>query len=233
MKQLHDGHRERLRRKFLSEAKLENHELLELLLFYSIPRRNTNEIAHRLLRQFGSLRRILGADMHQLMRIEGVGVRTALLLKVVAALGAATFAEQQKPPRRISSEEELRRYLIGLLRPSAKEEVYLLLLDGGGRLIHTELLATGLASSSQFSVQKAVQLACQHRASAAVLAHNHPDGLPLPSDQDVKTTQRFQRALRLANVQLINHYVICDNDCLAIPLDAIDKEKSHGDSSRS
>lgn len=216
MKQIHDGHRERLRRKFLSDATLEKHELLELLLFYVIPRRNTNEIAHRLLDRFGSLRQVFSADLSQLLRVEGVGPRTALFLKVIAATGAATYTERACKLRRISTEEELHRYLSGLLLPSSVEEVYLLLFSGNGRLIHTERLATGLAWSSQFSLRKAVQLACRHHAATAILAHNHPEGIAVPSAQDVESTLRFRQALSLANVSLINHYIVCEVGCIPV-----------------
>ena len=216
MNQLHEGHRNRLRQKFHAGAHLEKHELLELLLFYVIPRRNTNEIAHRLLNRFGSLRGVLDADISRLTQVEGVGLRTALFLRIVSTVSSLSYAEQDSKLRRISTEEDLRRYVISLLLPSTEEEIYLLLFSGTGHLIHTERLAVGLSSASQFSLHRAVQLSCQHGASSVVLAHNHPDGLPVPSDLDVETTERFREALNVAGIELINHYIVCGNRCVSV-----------------
>ncbi|MBQ9087101.1 MAG: hypothetical protein IJY47_07965 [Clostridia bacterium] len=216
MKQIHDGHRGRLRRKFLSGSQLEKHELLELLLFYSIPRRNTNEIAHRLLARFGSLRRILDADISALTEVEGVGLQTALFLRTLAAVNAAAYSERAEKVRRLSTEADLRHYLVSLLLSSSREEVYLLLFGSSGHLIHTEKLGEGLASFSQLSIRRAVQLSCCHHATSAVLAHNHPDGMLLPSDHDMKATKRIRQALSEAGVDLINHYIVSGTDCLPV-----------------
>lgn len=219
MKQLHEGHRDRLRRKFHSGAHLEKHEILELLLFYAIPRRNTNEIAHRLLNRFGSMRGILDADVSQLTKVEGVGLRTALFLRTVSTVSAIALAEQGNKFRRISTEEDLRRYVANLFLTSTQEEIYMLLFSGTGYLIHTERLATGISAASEFSLHRAVQLACEHQASSVVLAHNHPDGIPVPSDLDTETTDRFRFALRTAGIELINHYIVCEKDCVPVLYD--------------
>ena len=216
MKALHEGHRDRLRRKFQSGGHLEKHELLELLLFYAIPRRNTNEIAHRLLNRFGSLRGVMTADISQLTKVEGVGIRTALFLRIVSSVSSVAYGEQENKLRRISTEDELRRYVTGLLRSSSEEEIYLLLFSGTGHLIHNERLAVGLAASSQFSLHRAVQIACQYEASSVVLAHNHPGGLPVPSDLDVKTTDHFRRALAAAGIEMIAHYIVCEGNCVSV-----------------
>ena len=219
MKPLHDGHRDRLRRKFNSNMPLEKHELLELLLFYAIPRRNTNEIAHRLLNRFGSMRGVLDADISQLTKVEGVGFQTALFLRVISAVSATAHTEQGCKLRRISTEDELQRYVTGLFLTSTQEEIYLLLFSGTGHLIHTEHLATGITSASEFSLHRAVQLACEYQASSVVLAHNHPLGLPVPSDLDTETTERFRFALHTAGIELINHYIVCGDDCVPILYD--------------
>ena len=95
----------------------------------------------------------------------------------------------------------------------------MLLFSATGHLIHTEHLSSGISSASEFSLHRAVQLACEHQASSVVLAHNHPHGLPVPSDLDTETTDRFRLALRTAGIELINHYIVSGKDCVPVLYD--------------
>ena len=216
-KELHRGHRGRLRLKFKQNPHLlEDHELLEMLLFYSIPRQNTNEISHRLIKRFGSFRRVLDADMLQLQEIEGIGENTALYLRAISETVSRYSQDANLITHPLSSRAELMAYLCSLFVGASKEQVYLILLSSSGRILHTEVINTGFAGLSEISIKKINTLAVSTGAASAVLAHNHPDGIPVPSSQDIATTRRISIILQQLGVTLIDHFIIVDNECIPI-----------------
>lgn len=211
----HNGHRERLRKK-LSQGALEDHELLELLLFYSIPRHNTNEIAHALLRRFGSLDAVLCADVSALMQVAGIGEQSALHLRAVAAVMARCEQSRADERRLLSSYEELERYLQALFIGSLREKTFLLLFNAASRLVSCELLGEGDATRTPLCSRRVVELALNKNAAAAVLAHNHADGLIFPSQEDGHATVRIADALEAVGVRLIDHYIVTPDRCVPI-----------------
>ena len=129
---IHAGHRQRLRKKFLQQGadSLEPHELLELLLFYAVPRANTNPTAHELLRQFGSLKNVLSAPVEDLVRVEGLGESSALLIALVARLYCRAMVDSMEESRDIlDTTERLGRYFVALLASESREVMYQLSLD--------------------------------------------------------------------------------------------------------
>ena len=216
-KELHRGHRNRMRLKFKQNAAyLEDHELLELLLFHAIPRQNTNEIAHRLIQKFGCFRRVFDADLQQLQEVEGIGENAALFIRAISETVARYSQDAKFITHPLSSRAALMEYLCSLFVGESTEKVYLILLSSSGRILHTEVIGSGFAGISEISVKKMNALAVANNAASAVLAHNHPDGIPIPSRQDLATTNKIRVILDQLGVNLIDHFIVVDNECVSI-----------------
>ena len=189
---IHEGHRARMRTKLMEsgERVFADHELLEVLLYYAIPRRDTNELAHRLLEQFGSLQGVLSASAQELACVKGVGEYAAALIKLVPIL-------QRRAAR------------------SAKEQI-LNSVDKCGAYFTALLSGSRDVSMAAVSVRQVVEYALHAGAVGVVLAHNHPSGVALPSREDIGTTRLIRDALRTMNIQLVDHIVVADGDFVSM-----------------
>ena len=206
---MHEGHRERLRARYCSNGigAFTEHEFLELLLTYTIPRRNTNEIAHRLMERFGSLSAVFSAEVAELANIEGIGDRAAVFLRLVGD-SASYYVEKttkQKKRMQIASPADAAAYALDVMRNERYESVYAVSLDKNMRLLHTERLMTGSLSEAPLYPRRVVESALMHRASAVLLLHNHPSGDPTPSASDAEATQAVQKALNSIDIRLYDH----------------------------
>ena len=214
---VHDGHRDRLRKKFRQgEGMLEDHELLELLLFYSIPRRNTNELAHALLKRFGSLDAVLRADESALQTVEGIGATSALQIRAVAEIMSRCARQQIDDRQLLSSFSELSSYLQSLFIGSLREKTFLLLFNAANRLVCCEMIGEGNATLTPVCLRRVIELSLQKGAAAAVLAHNHADGIVVPSSEDIRTTERIADALEGVGVRCIEHYIVTPDRCIPL-----------------
>ena len=186
---LHDGHRQRKRERFLKQGAdgLADHEVLELLLYYAIPRRDTNETAHRLLQKFGTLQNVFNAPAEELSRVEGMGEGAALFLTLLPAVYRRTM-RSTGPEKVLNSVEKCGRYFLSLLAQERQETLYQLCLDAKGKLLTCKKLSQGSADCTALSVRQVVENALLSGASAVVLAHNHPSGVALPSENDRAVT---------------------------------------------
>ena len=189
----HDGHRERLRNKFItSPDSLEDHELLELLLFYAIPRCNTNETAHDLIDRFGSLQGVLDANLSSLVGVKDVGNKTALYLRVVSEVLSRYERASHELSGQIDTYAELGDYLRSLFVGTENEQTFLLLFDNSKRLILCEKIGEGYSSGNVISMRDIAYLALSNNAAGVVLAHNHPNGRATPSGEDIMATNRLK-----------------------------------------
>ena len=214
---IHDGHREKMRRRF-QETGLEgfaDHEALELLLYYAIPRRDTNELAHRLLTRYGSLSALLQAPIEDLRRVEGVGESAAVLLKLVPAFvyKAQRSAGQETV---LNSTEKAGRYLLTCFAGERNEVIYQLCLDRKGKLLACRRLSEGGSAAAELNIRRLVENALLSSASAVILSHNHPSGIALPSREDYATTQQAQDALRTIGVELLDHIIVAEDDYVSL-----------------
>ncbi len=208
---LHKGHRERLRQRFLREglSAFEDHNVLELLLFYTIPRRDTNPIAHELIRRFGTLENALEAPIEELKKVESVGENAALFLKLcheVALRYAANRSVEMvgKPFNyKITGEYLLRRF-----ERSDCEEVYAIFYDKSMIYTGETLLHRGKISSAAFSMRQLADAVSFYKASYLAIAHNHPGGLPIASSDDLNTSNAVKEFLAHMRVTLLEHYII-------------------------
>ena len=214
---LHDGHRERKRVQFRQHGLdgFADHEVLELLLYYAIPRRDTNETAHRLLQKFGTLQNVFNAPAEELSRVEGMGEGAALFLTLLPAVYRRTLRStgQEKV---LNSVEKCGRYFLSLLAQERQETLYQLCLDAKGKLLTCKKLSQGSADCTALSVRQVVENALLSGASAVVLAHNHPSGVALPSENDRAVTLWVRDALKTMDIRLLDHIIVADGDYVSM-----------------
>ena len=211
---LHDGHRKRLKEQFLNHGDgFHDHQLLELLLCYAIPQGDVNGLAHRLLDRFGSLAGVLDARPEALTQVLGVGEHTAVLLKLIPVLSGRYQADRAGMGTILDSTQAAGQYLRPYFSQGARYEMaYLVCLDGKYKVLGCHKLGEGTVNAASITVKKVVEEAVTANATAVILAHNHPGGLPLPSRDDRAATEKVAQALALIGVRLLDHIIVCDGE---------------------
>ena len=214
---VHDGHREKMRGRFLETGldAFAEHEALELLLFYAIPRKDTNPIAHALMERYGSLDAVLSAPVEDLMRVEGIGESAAVLLKLVPKVMQKARLTANKETI-LDSTDKAGAFLLERFRGEKNEVIYQLCLDRKGKLLSCRRLNEGGADSAELNIRRLVENALLVSASAVIISHNHPSGIALPSTEDYATTEKVQSALRMIGVELVDHIIVADEDFVSM-----------------
>lgn len=195
---VHTGHRNRVREKLLSNSSFDSmldHELLEFILFQSIPQGDTNPIAHNLINKFGSLNNVLEASAFELMQVEGIGKVTALHLASYLAVTKRYLLRNLEPKQSFEEIEELAEFIQALCMGNKYETAYVLFLDKSKKLIRYEKVSEGGIASTTIYTDKIVASAVLHKAYYIVLGHNHPSGNVRPSTADVVNTKQLLEAL--------------------------------------
>lgn len=214
---IHDGHRQRLKQRFLEEGldHFSQVQVLELLLFYAIARKDTNPIAHALLDRFGSLAQVLEAPVEELRKVPGVGDSAATLIHLAKELGRYYQVSRGSNVCILPTLDDCAHYLIPYFYGRTLETVYLLCLDAKCKVLCCREIGEGSVNSAGISVRKVVETALGANASSVVLAHNHPSGLAIPSNEDIHTTRRIAAALRSVEIQLVDHIIVGDEDYIS------------------
>ena len=217
-KSVHSGHRERMKSLFLKNGLdyFEPHTVLELLLYYSIPLRDTNPIAHSLLEKFGSLSGVFDAPIEELLKVEGVGKATAVLIKLIPQICRRYQEDLDRDKNVIFSYDEAGRYLVKKFIGRQNEVVVLMLLDSKSRVVYCDVVNEGTATAANIYIKKIVRLCVQYNAVYAVLSHNHPSGNCLPSKQDMETTRWVFEAMNTVEVRLLDHIIVSGGDFLSM-----------------
>lgn len=215
---IHDGHREKMRQRFMTGGldAFADHEILELLLYYAIPRRDTNPIAHALMERYGSLPAVLSAPMEDLKRTEGIGESAAVLLHLVPQVCRRARLAQVGEDQVLNSSERAGAYLLECFDGESREVIYQLCLDRKGKLLACKRLGEGSVASADLDVRRLVENAILTGASAVILAHNHPSGVALPSDGDYTATMRVRAALNAIGIELADHIIVADGDFVSM-----------------
>ena len=213
----HSGHRDRLRGEFLARSEsFPDHKVLELLLFYALPRQDTNPISHDLLERFGSLEGVLDAPPEALAQVKGVGDRSAVLFKAVKELARRYAAGRSRIGNLITTNYAAYEILHPLFFGARNERVYLLCLDGKKKLLGCAKLGEGNVNAAEVTPRGVVETALNHNAARVILAHNHVSGLALPSDEDKATTLYLQTLLSQVGVLLDDHLIFVDDDMVSL-----------------
>ncbi|MBI4703578.1 MAG: DNA repair protein RadC [Deltaproteobacteria bacterium] len=212
---LHAGHRTRLRQRFVEEGldAFADHQVLELLLFFAIPRRDTNELAHALLRRYGSLAGVLDADPFDLAQTEGVGEAAATLLSLVPALARRYSVDRARRERQaLTTSERAAEFLVPLMAGRTAEVFYVVCLDTQCRVIVPALVVEGLPDRAHIEPRQAVEAALRYKAHSVVLAHNHPTGRARPTSADHRVTQALVSAFGAIGIAVRDHLIVAGED---------------------
>ena len=215
---IHGGHRQRLRSRFLKEG-LDNFEevnALELLLFYCIPRKDTNELAHKLLSHFGSFHQVLDAGYDELMTVPGIGEHAATFLPLISSACRYYRVNQANNVTALDTIEKCGDYLVNYFHGRRNETVMLLCLDAKCKKIVCREIGEGSINSAGISARRVAEIALSVSATSVVIAHNHPSGIALPSTEDIQTTKQIAKSLHAVGVVLTDHIIIADDDFVSM-----------------
>jgi len=207
-----------MRRRFLKGGleSFADHEALELLLYYAIPRRDTNPVAHALMERYGSLSAVLAAPVEDLKQVAGIGESAAILLKLPLQIcGKAKMADVEQETV-LSSVERVGAYLLDRFAGESNEVIYQLCLDGKGKLLACKRIGEGGVSDAEMNLRRMVENAVLTKASGVILAHNHPSGIALPSAEDIAATQKAKAAMDVIGVVLADHIIVADGDFVSL-----------------
>lgn len=217
-KNVHQGHRSRLKERFLRDGldNFEEHQVLELLLFYGIPQKDTNPIAHELIERFGSLSAVLEAPPEELAEVPYVGDNVTTLFKLITAVSRYYQVNCAMREKILTTIDECGNYLAPHFYGRQNETVFLLCMDAKCKVLCCEKVGQGGVNSAGVPIRQIVETALKANATSAILAHNHPSGVALPSGEDVVTTRRVAAALDAVEVILTDHIVVADNDWVSM-----------------
>lgn len=213
----HTGHRQRLKKKFIENGLdfFETHEALEMYLFYAIPRRDTNPLAHRLLDRYGTIAGVCDAPIDELEKEFGLSESAAVFLKMLPQMSRLYNESKISYDNPIELDKVGDMFMTKFIGRT-NEEVALMLGDAKGKMIYFNIVAKGSLNSTDLPVRKIVDLALRHNAKTAFIAHNHPSGSALPSPSDLEATKFIRETLLAIGVNLIDHYIITNEDYVSL-----------------
>lgn len=209
-KMLHDEHRKRLKAKFAKCGAdgLSEHEFVEMLLFYALPRKNTNEIAHLLVNEFGGLRGILDADVESIAKIKGISYHTALMFRLIACSVKKYVNDTNEIIGTVLTPMNVQAYVKNLFYGHPNEIAYLILMDNQCVVKKVKQISAGNSNSTPIYTRDIVKLTVNERYPYVILAHNHPNGNILPSNNDMQMTKKLEMALSFIDVRLVDHIIV-------------------------
>ncbi len=215
---IHDGHRQRLKKRFRNEGLTHFDDLyvLELLLFYCVPRQDTNPLAHRLLDRFGSLPQVLDARPEEMEKVEGVGENISTFLTLIREVDGYYQVKKNTNVQILPTIDQCGDYLLPHFRNRPNETVFMLCLDAKCKVLACKEVGEGSVNSANVPIRRVVEMALAANASTVILAHNHPSGLAIPSDDDIQTTLRLVRALEAVEIVLADHIVVANEDYVSM-----------------
>lgn len=208
---VHADHRERLRERFLKEGldNFQDHNVLELLLFYAIPQKDTNEEAHALIDTFGSLSEVLEASYEDLCSVKGIGPRAATLIKLMPELFRKYEVDKLNTEEVFLNDSELAaEYACKFFKGITEEKLYLLSLDSRCRLVSMDLMSEGTTDSTPVNIRLIIETALKNKATSVILVHNHPTGITAPSKADIDITSKLAYVLKQTELSLDDHIIV-------------------------
>ncbi len=207
---IHAGHRQRMKDRFLAGGLdgFSAHEVFELILFYAIPRKDVNELSHRLVERFGSYQAVFDADYDEICAVEGIGENAATLIKLMAAAWRRYALGDEQVPFLYDTLEKVGEYAVKLYVGVSVEKLYAMLFDNKMMLLDTVMLAEGAVNSVRVSARTITEKAIKKNASSIILIHNHPNGTTFPSDEDRNFSQYLKDLLANLDITLIDHIIV-------------------------
>lgn len=208
---IHTGHREKMRDRFIHDKGFENfedHQILELLLYYANARSDTNPIAHELLEEFGSMKGVLEARPEQLMKVKGIGKQQAVLISMVVPLTKVWHRCAMSSPQRIGNSREAEEYCLSILSGERTERFYVISLNAKCCILGRRRIADGSLSEVPAYPRLVLETALNYNAHSILLCHNHPGGTCAPSPEDISSTIQLQRLLNGVGILVLDHIIV-------------------------
>lgn len=218
MENIHEGHRKRMKERFMKSGldDFAPHNVLEFLLFYSIPRGDTNPIAHRLIDAFGSLSGVLDATPEELMKVSGVGESTAILISMIPQMARKYLEDKADAVNVVGGCGDIGAYLLPKFVGRTNEALMMVSIDNKNKVISCSVVAEGTVDSAKVSRRKVMEEAMKVKATRVILAHNHPRGVAVPSAEDVAMTREIGRLFAQVGIELVDHIIIADDDYVSM-----------------
>lgn len=209
-KKLHEGHRQRVKTRFLSEGldAFEDHQVLEMLLFFCIPMKDTNELAHKMIGEFGSLAGLFEADPKDICKRCGVKENTAILVSLIPSLSRRYFKGKWGDKPVLNSSTKAGEYAVSLFTGRTYEVFFVICLDSQNRVNYAALLHEGTLNEVSVYPRLVVEMVLRHQANSVILAHNHPGGSLNPSNDDIELTKKIKAALEPISVKVVDHIIV-------------------------
>lgn len=215
---LHEGHRQRMKKKIMHtpDVLLLEHELLETLLFYVVPRKDTNPLAHDIINTFGSVSAALESSVEDLTKVRGVGVKIAEYLNILGKFGRAySHICHQKTEYDLDS-KVTQEYLKGLFNNIDKEQVYILCIDSRNNIVKRLLMFEGTFESVDMDLRDILKNVISSEAKNVVCVHNHPSGIARPSYADKRSTAQMKEAFELVGIKFKDSLIVTENQIYGI-----------------
>ena len=218
-KDIHKEHRKRLRERFDKDpGGFTKHELLELLLFYAIPRRNVNPVAHKLLAKYGSVKNVLRADGKDLAEVDGIGESAATYLNLIGKL-LDVVADEKQDETKIYRFDDIKIYLLNLFKAATAEQFCAIYLSKNERILFKEVYTDNDKNGVSVDMIPFSRSFSNVKPYAVVIAHNHPSGNPAPSVRDDTATEKLAMLFSLNNVRLYDHLSVGATDVFSYRMD--------------
>lgn len=209
-KNIHSGHRERVRERFMEEGldSFKDHEILELLLYYCVRQRDTNALAHKMLKEYGTLHDLLEAHPRDIARRCKVSLNTATLISLCVPLARRYMNRKWGERPVLNSSFKAGEYAMTLFAGRIYEAFFAICLDSQNRVNHAALVHEGTINEAPVYPRLIVETALRHKASSVILAHNHPGGSLKPSVADIEVTKKIYAALKSISINVVDHIIV-------------------------
>ena len=218
-KAIHSGHRKRMRERFLRSGAVgfADHELIEMILYNTFPRQDTNKIAHKILEEYdNNLCMLIEADPADLMFRCGLNENTAIFFAITAEILRRYSSERFKNKAVMDNSEIAGKYCVYLLSHEKAECFYVISLDAKSRLINKTLIIRGTVSETPVDIRRVVEAVIKSNARSVILAHNHPGGSLVPTVSDIETTVSVVKTLNILDVCVADHIIVADDKYLSM-----------------
>lgn len=218
MENLHEGHRKRMKERFIKSGldDFTPHNILELLLFYSIPRGDTNPVAHRLIDTFGSLSGVFDATPEELAKVDGVGENSAILISMIPQIARKYLEDKADTANIVGGCSDIGAFLLPKFVGRTNEALMMVSIDNKNKIISCSVVAEGTVDSAKVSRRKIMEEAMKVKATRVILAHNHPCGVAVPSSEDVVMTKEIGRLFAQVGIELVDHIIVANDDYVSM-----------------
>lgn len=217
-KKLHEGHRQRVKTRYLTEGldAFEDHQIIEMLLFFCIPMKDTNELAHKMLQEFGSLSGLMEADPKDICKRCGVSDNTAILVSLIPSLARRYFKGKWGDKPVLNSSSKAGEYAVSLFAGRTYEVFFVICLDAQNRVNYAAMVHEGTINEAPVYPRMIVESALRHQANSIILAHNHPGGSMQPSGADIEVTKRIINAVEAISIKVVDHIIVAGDKYISL-----------------